>query len=252
MPPRVLLNAVEGWGKTTIGAFSEKPLMVMARDETGYPTLLRSGRVPSIDAVAPQTWGELLALCDKLIAAPSGHKTLVLDAAGGFERMCLEHVCKRDYKGDWSESGFEGFQRGYKTSINDWMQFLQRLDRIHASGVMILMLAHSKVGSSKNPLGADYDKYIVDMSTQLYGVTGKWVDDILFGDFFVAVEGGKTGERARKGKAIGGTQRILYTEQSAGYIAKNRHGMPPEMEIPNDHTQAWATIWSAITGENPS
>lgn len=246
-PPRIIVNAVEGWGKTTLAAHTPNPLIVMAAGETGYETLLGSGLVPSVDAAKVATWSETLALVDELIENASGHKTLVFDAMGGFERQCHEHVCLRDFDGDWGERGFSSFQKGYDLAVADWLHLLSRLDRLRDThGVMVLMLAHSKVKSFKNPMGADFDRYISDVHEKTWAVTAKWADAVFFGNFYTIVEGGKTGDRPKKGKGIGGVDRVLYTERRDAFDAKNRYGMPEVVDIPNDPTQSWSTLWAAI------
>lgn len=252
-PPRIIVNAVEGWGKTSLIAHADKPLIIMASGETGYETLLGAGLVPSVDAAKIEAWPELLALIDELIATDTGHQTIGLDAGGGFERMCHQHACNRDFGGDWGERGFGSFQKGYDVSVNDWLQLLQRLDRLRDThGCTIVMLSHCRVRPFKNPLGADFDRYVSDMHDKTWAVTAKWADDVLFGNFFTVVETKKGGaaESLKKGKGIGGTQRVVYTQRRDAYDAKNRHNLPECIDIPDDASQSWPTLWNLIAGEN--
>ena len=245
-PPRLVLNAVEGWGKTSCAAFAPAPAILMAAGETGYETLLGSGLVPQVDTARVPSWPALLELLDKLgeVEKPT-HLVLAFDALGGFERLCHQHVCERDFDSDWGERGFVGYQRGYDLAVTDWLQFLQRLDRIRARGVAILMLGHVQVRPFKNPLGADYDRYVCDVHHKTWGITHKWADAVLFGQFVTVVD--KSRPTDRKGKGIGGTDRVVYTERRDAYDAKNRYGMPEEIDIPGEPAQVWQTIWAAIT-----
>ena len=108
--PRIIVHAVEGFGKTTLGAHTRDPCILMARGETGYDTLLSAGRVPAVVADEVLTWRDLVAWLERLINDHRGINTLVLDGLGGFERLCHEHVCARDFNGDWSERGFASYQ----------------------------------------------------------------------------------------------------------------------------------------------
>lgn len=247
--PRIVINAIEGFGKTTIGAYSPDPVVFMSPGETGYDTLLSSNLVPQVPAVSIESWTDLLGWCDELIKDPQGRKTLVLDALGGFERLCHEHVCHRDFKDDWSDKGFSSYMRGYDVSVTDWLHLLARLERLNDAGMTIVILSHCKVKTFKNPLGADYDRYVADVHDKTWSPTAKWADVVLFGKFFTSVEVARsTGNVAKdKGKGIGGTERILYSQQRDAFDAKNRYGMPPELDMPNDPTAAWSTIWNAIT-----
>lgn len=243
-PPAIVVPAVEGWGKTSMAAHSPDPVILMARGEAGYITLYNAGRVPRVPYVECNTFDETLAAIDGLIADPQGRKTLCLDALGGFERLCHEKVCAREFGGQWGEKGFNSFQRGYDTSISDWLMLLARLDKLRATTKMtVLILSHVKVETFKNPAGPDFDRYAADVHRKTWAVTSKWSDAVLFGNFLTVVK-----ESKGKAKGIGGNDRIIYTERCDAWDAKNRYGAPAEIDIPNDPTKIWETIWNAITG----
>jgi len=65
-PPRIVLNGVEGWGKTSTSAFAPNPAILMAAGETGYETLLGAGLVPQVDAARVESWQQLLDTLDAL------------------------------------------------------------------------------------------------------------------------------------------------------------------------------------------
>ncbi len=247
-PFRVVFNAVEGWGKTTLGAYAPNAIMLMARGEDGYLTLLGKKRVPAIPATTVATWNELLVTLDALIIDPQGAKMAILDALGGFERMNHEHTCIKDFRGEWGETGFMSYHKGYAQSITYWLGFLQRLDRLRTEhGMSILMLSHAMVRKFKNPDGSDFDRYESDAHATTWSVTKKWADAVLFGDFQTVIDKGERGKERAKG--IGGTQRTVYTEHSDARDCKNRYGMPPAFQVPNDPIQSWPTVRAAIVGE---
>ena len=240
-PPRIVLSTVEGWGKSTCGAYSTNPIMIMAGTETGYLTLLGAGLVPLVPCGLATEWPDLLSTIQRLgkKEAPT-YGVLVLDALSGVERICHEYVCKRDFKGDWGERGFTSYQKGFDVAVTDWIQLLVALDQVRTKGTTILLLAHVQVRPFKNPLGADYDRYVVDVHHKTWGVTHKWADAVLFGTF--------TGEIDLKtGKAVGGSDRVFYTERRESYDAKNRYGMDQKVKVPNDPTKVWDTVWGAVT-----
>jgi len=244
-PPKILLNAVEGFGKTTAGAYSLNPVILQARGETGYETLLGSGLVPSIDAARIDNWLGLL----ELIPTLEGFGTVNLDAIGGFERLCHEFICDRDFNDDWGEKGFVSYQKGYDIAITEWIKLLSALDRLHDKGVVIVILSHCKVKPFRNPMGADYDRYVSDVHDKTWSITSKWADAVLFGNFFTVVETARSNkpEALKKGKGIGGTERVIYTERRDAFDAKNRYNLPPVIDIPNEPDKMWDTIWGHIT-----
>jgi hypothetical protein len=244
---RFVLNGVEGVGKTSTGAFAPKPGIIQVGTETGYETLRNAELVPDVMAVTVQSWDDLLAVLDNV----QGIETLVLDAVGGAERLCHEAVCQREFGGQWGEKGFNSFQKGFDVAITDWLKLLVKLDALKDAGIDILLLSHAKVTTFKNPAGPDYDKYVADCHAKTWAVTHRWADAVLFMKFYTIVEGGNIGDadkkiKAKKGKGIGGTQRILYCEHRDAWDAKNRFGLPESLDIPDEPSQVWSTIINSM------
>lgn len=245
-PPRIVLYATEGWGKTTFGAYALKPAFLMAKGENGYETLLGMGTVPECPAATIDSWSTLLATLDSFIEAgslPDGCKTLVLDALNGYEKLCHEHVCNVEFGGDWGDKGFMSFHKGYGIAVTHWLQFLNRLDKINQLGVMIICLDHAQVKTHQNPMGPDFDQYLAACHPKTMAATAKWCDAILFGKYNTIVD---TERGKKKGKGVGGNERVIYTSQCDAFQAKNRYNMPECIEIPDDHTLVHSTVWHWI------
>ncbi len=219
----------------------------MADGETGYLTLYNHGLVPERPQLLVDSWLDGLAQVDTLVKDPGGIKLLALDAIGGFERLCHQYVCDTLFRSDWTEKGFASYQKGYEISMHEWLKLLAGLERLRFQHcVDVLFLGHAKVSPFKNPMGADFDRYVCDCHHKTWGVTHKWADAVLFGTFFTVVDTAKPSDK--KGKGIGGTQRILYTERRDAFDAKNRFGLPQEIDIPDDRTKAWDTLAAHLKG----
>lgn len=163
--PRMIFYGVEGWGKTTLGAFAPSPLILAARDESGVQRLVDSGRMPaSVPVAQVQAWPDLVATVDAVVAKPQGIETLVLDSLGSFERLCAEHVCATKFGNEWGEHGFASYGKGWEMCLSEWVLLLQRLDRLRGMGIMVILLGHSTVAPFKNPAGADFDRYTCDVN----------------------------------------------------------------------------------------
>jgi hypothetical protein len=249
LPNRYALHAVEGWGKTSLAAQFPKPLFLQSRGETGLETLIQNGRLPEIPHLPEaETWADLLGMLEWIREHGSEYKTLAIDTMNGMERLCHEHVCRRDFENDWTDKGFEGYKRGYQVALADWRQALNLLDAIRLERrITILMLFHTKVATFKNPEGPDFDRYQPDAHAGTWSLTHKWADCVLFGNFESHVVGGKMDEKGgRKGKGQGGNVRILYSERHAAYDAKNRLGLPSEIEMGDSPESAFVALSDAI------
>ncbi|TAK94534.1 hypothetical protein EPO05_06235 [Patescibacteria group bacterium] len=246
-PPRLKLDAVEGWGKTTIGAYSSgKPLIIMCGNETGYLTLAGGKLAPKVPYVHATSWLMFLDALDQALAIP-GLGSVVIDATGGMERLAHEYVCNRDFKGDWGETGFMNFQKGYEISVAEILKALVKLDTIREkTKATVWLLGHVKTANIKNPMGPDYDQFTGDTHPKTMAIINKWCDAIFVGKYKTVVD--PTDKKKTKGKGIGGTERVMYVDESDAVKAKNRYFMDTNpLPIPEDPTQSAAVIWAALT-----
>lgn len=229
---------------TTFGASAPNALIAMVGDETGYETLRSAGRVPKCKRVRIQTWGQNIAMIEDLIANDRGIEYLVYDTMGGLERACHAHVCATEYKGNWGEKGFMGYQRGYAAAVTPWIDMLSRLNRLRdARSIGVIMLSHAKREKVQNPEGADYDRFSPDCHEKTWAPTARWCDATLFGGFIADVDAEAD---EKKGKLIAGKKRVVRAEPGGAYVAKNRYGMPDKIELPDDPDLMWTTIMQYI------
>lgn len=214
----------------------------MTRGETGIQTLIDSGQCKETAHMPEaETWEDLISQVQWVAEGEHSHKTLVIDAINGGERLCHEYETRTKYGGDWGERGFSGYQRGYESSLAAWRELMFLLDKVRERGVMPFLLCHTAVKPFKNPEGEDYDRYQPDMHHKTWGLTHKWADFVGFMKFETFTE--KTNNRA---KGVGGQQRILCVERHAAYDAKNRLGLTDEIELGDSPKDAWNNFTSAI------
>jgi hypothetical protein len=246
LPNRGVLHGPEGSGKTSFGCYSPRPIVMMTRGETGLLTLIDAGRVPETPHLPElMTWEDLLAAIESLTNEQHDYRTLVIDTINGAERLCHEHVCQRAFDGRWGRDGFTAYMAGYDVALADWRGFLNALDQLRAQRRMsILALAHTKITPFHNPEGPDYDRYTVDLHHKTWGLTHKWADLVLFCNFVAHIDA--------KGKAWGGSRRMIYTTRTAAYDAKNRHGLPEQIDASNSAAKAWSNLVAALQAARQS
>lgn len=244
-----MLHGVEGIGKTSFAASAPKPIVLMAKGETGLETLIDSGQANETAHLPEiQTWSEFRDALESIRTEPHDYKTLVLDTLNGFERLCHEHVCATLFNNDWGPQGFASYAKGYDGSMPDLRMMLSTLDAIRSERKMsILALCHTKVETFKNPEGADYDRYQPELHKFSWGLIRKWADIILFANFYTLVTNEVAPKKGSpKGKGSGGTERLMFAERTAAYDAKNRHGLPAELSMGSSGTEAWGNFISAM------
>ena len=251
--PRIVFYAAEKFGKTTFAAYAPDPIILMCRDN-GYDTLLSTGSVPAVRAAEMGSWSELLDTCSDIVAGKMACKTLVIDGITGAEKLCHEHVVNTQFNGEWGEAGFLAYHRGYSLAVPQWLRLLNALDQVQTLGTTVVIIGHARIKSIKNPMGADYDRFEPDVHQQTWGPTAKWADAIVFGKFHTIVEVSKREQSKKlaeqKGKAIGGTQRVVFTEPHDAWVAGNRYGMESEVWLSGGPDQMWSEVMSQIVRSN--
>lgn len=244
---KIVIYAVEKFGKTTLGCTAPESAIVMVDGETGYLTLHDADLVPSIPAVEARGWEDLLGVLRMVRdASQCDYKYLVIDALTGAERLCHQFVCKRDYGNDFSRKGFMSYNEGFQVALNDWNSMLAGLDQITQKGINVILLGHSIIKTHQNPTGQDFDRYICDIHAKTWSATKKWADAILFGNFQSIVKSDKPMDITGKGKGIGGYKRMLFCSHRDAWDAGNRFSLPDEIEICNDPLNAWNSIQKFI------
>ena len=245
------IYAKAGFGKTSLGTFFPKPVFLMTQGETGLLTLMEYGQVPETPHFPEiQTWPDLLAALRTLQTETHDYKTLVIDTINGAEFMMHRFVCERDYKNDWTESGFMGYKRGYDTAIADWKLFLSDIDRlVSEKGMTPVFLMHARIKTFKNPSGADYDKYVPELHDKTWAVTQGWLNCLLFGGYEVTVADakGRVADQGKKGKAAESSTRLLYTNSdNPTFDAKNQMGLPSEIDLGNSAKEGFKNFADAL------
>lgn len=240
----MILHGVEGIGKTSFAAMAPKPIVLMGRGETGLETLIDNGQIPDTPHYPElQTWPEVMAAMADLEREEHQYKTLIVDTVNVLERLCHEEVCRKSFNNDWSDKGFMGYHRGFEIALADWREFLIAVDRLRENKRMgFIGLCHTKVHNFKNPEGPDYDRYVPAVHSKTWELTARWADMILFANYETFVQA----ERGARPKGQGGQNRILYTERSAAFDAKHRHGLPTEIEMGGDGRNSWNVFQKAL------
>ena len=247
--PRIVLYAVEGWGKTSLAAHAPSPIILQAREETGVQRLVDAGSIPIVPCPVIESWPNLLAALDSLNGGGAQFQTLVLDSIGTFQRLCVEHVCKTQFDGDFGEHGYSSFGKGAAATDREWATMLQRLDSLNRKGIVVILIGHAKVTTFKNPEGADYDRYECDADQKVWATTKRWADCVWFGRFD---DRSSVTDVKKKGKAIGGADRVLYTRHSAARDAKPGYSVPEVMTMPDGAAAAWAYVWDLLQSAKES
>ncbi len=217
-PQKVVIYGPEGVGKTTLASRFPDPLFVDTEGGTAHMDVRRIDR--------PATWEELLSIVEEVAATKGICKTLVIDTADWAEQLAITYVC-----GKYKKAGIEdfGYSKGYVYLAEEFSRLLAALDKVVAAGVHVVVTAHAKMRKFEQPdeMGA-YDRWETKLTKQVAPLLKEWCDMLLFCNYktFV-VQSDNVMEKAK----VQGGKRVMYTSHHPCWDAKNRHGLPEELDL---------------------
>ena len=227
-PPRLFVYGQEGVGKSTLGASAPNPVFVQTEDGLGEIDTAKFPLAKNLDDALKN----LAALRDE----PHDFQTVVLDSADWLERLIWDRVCQ-DFGVRSIEKADGGYGKGYVHALTYWRQIVSLLNDLrNVRGMIVIVIAHSKVERFEDPENAAYDRYTPRLHKLATSLLCEWADAVLFATkrFRVQKEQGTgfQGDRAIA-TAIGadGGERVLRTVGSPACIAKNRFNLPGEIPL---------------------
>lgn len=218
---KVVIYGPEGIGKSTLAAQFPEPLFIDTEGST------RQMDVRRFDP--PGSWTMLLEQVRYVKATAGLCKTLVIDTADWAEMLCVKNLCAK-----YQKKGVEdfGYGKGYVFLGEEWGGLLNLLSDVTESGIHVVLTAHAKMRKFEQPDEAGaYDRWELKLSKITAPLTKEWADLLLFANYktFVVNVDGQGADRG-KNKAQGG-KRVLYTAHHPCWDAKNRCGLPEELEL---------------------
>lgn len=219
---KVVVYGPEGIGKSTFASRFPEPLFI---DTEGSTKELDVARTPT-----PTSWTMLKEQIRYVIDHPDICKTLVVDTIDWAEQMCVEDICTSHQK-----KGIEdfGYGNGYVYVREEFGRFLNLLGEVVEKGIHVVLTAHAQMRKFEQPdeLGS-YDRWEMKLgkktSSQTSPLVKEWADMLLFANYKThAVAVDKDG---KKHKAQGG-RRVMYTQHHPCWDAKNRYGLPEEVDF---------------------
>jgi hypothetical protein len=229
-PPRIIIHATKGIGKTTFGANSPKPIFIQIEDGQGTLDIARFPQAKSYDDVMES----LAALSQE----EHDFSTVVVDSLDWLEPLIWQKVCEVNGKKSIEEFGFG---KGYIEALPLWRDFFAALNYLRSEkGMASILIAHTQIKRFDSPDAEPYDRYQLKMHDRASALAQEWADVILFANmkvFTTKTEGG-FGRATTRGISTG--ERVVYTEERPSHVAKNRYQLPYELPL------AWNAFADAL------
>jgi len=211
-PSRVVIDGTEGIGKSTLAAQFPAPVILDTEEGTHHLDVAR---------VSIGSWDELRAAVAEIGGRKGEFSTVVIDSADWAERLLIDNILEEHRKKSIEDFGFG---KGFTHVAEGFGRLLAQCDGLIGMGMHVVFVAHVKVVRTSPPDMTDgYDRWELKMSKQVAPLLKEWCDALLFCNYETRTTTGTDG----RVKAIGGKKRVIHTERSAAFDAKNRYGLEP-------------------------
>lgn len=235
-PPRIFLYGVQGIGKSTFAAGAPNPYFLNLEDGVDHVKLPSANVSDKLT-----TWRDVIDHLLALSQQEHPFKTLVVDSVDWLEAIIHDQVATEKKVNSIEDIGYG---KGYVFAMNYWEQFVAALDDLRNNrGMVIILLAHNQIRKFDDPTTDSYDRYNVKLHKQAGEKLMEWADAVLFAGYetFIKSEDAGFNKKVKKGTA---NRRLLFTQETPAYIAKNRYGLPPKLDFPQ--VDAWGVFQNAV------
>jgi hypothetical protein len=240
-PVLVLVYGPDGVGKSSFAADAPNPIFFGPESGTDH---LDVARYPEF-----KTWSDVLSGLDDLIKNEHDFKTLVVDSLDWMEPMLFQDIITNDAKSAKSiETACGGYGKGYVEAEKRWKdEFIDRITVLRNQKKMnIVLIAHSDTVNFNDPqFNVEYKRFELKLHRKASAKFREYVDAVLFCQFKELVRKNES----EKSSAFGTGNRIILTEKRPAYDAKNRYGLPHEIEV--DPKAKWDSFMSEVRKGNP-
>lgn len=245
-PPIFGIYGVPGIGKTTIAAGAPNPVIMFIEDGQGQLD------VPSWSPEEMCDFDAVMAGIGSLYTDKHDRQTLIIDTIDWLEKHVQKETCKRN---GWANLETPGYGKGYLAADEVWREVLDGLKALRNDrDMMIILLSHFEIKRFNNPDTEPYDRYKIKLQARAEALITEACDIIGFLNYRISIQKADAGFNKKVARATGGGQRLLFLQERPSAHAKNRFGMPSEIELP-EIDKAYnrpEEIWAAIQAHLPA
>jgi len=238
-PIALMFYGVHGIGKSTFPSEAPEPIYVGSEENDE----LEVARMPKV-----RQWSDLEGQLYDLLHTDHGFKTVVIDTLDSLEQIAAKEILK-GHSGKTLATVFGGFGKGYE-KMRDMFAGIRDNYLIplrDQKEMNVILLAHSVKEKHEDPItNTSYDHYSTALDKRIKPIFHDWVSAILFANYLNFKAENSEGKEYLEGDG----QRVIFTEERPSHIAKNRFGLPYEVEFNKEGTyQAVSELIHAFYGK---
>ena len=165
-------------------------------------------------------------------------KTLVLDSLDHLEPLIWKKVCA-----DNNVKTIEQltYGKGYTLALDLWRELLQAMRGLREKKKMhIILIAHHALRKFSDPEMDQIDRYEIKLNSKASALVQESCDMVLFCKHKNITKKEDTGFGNSRTRGISTGKRVMCTTETPSYVAKNRFGLPDEIDL------SWSALAAAL------
>lgn len=212
----IYIFGVPGVGKSTLCASADTPLFL---DCEGGVSRIDADKTPRINTMA-----ELKEAIN--YAYKSDYKTIIFDTIDVVEEILRKQVLVDN---GWKTLETPGFGKGGAVYAEYVAAFLRGVESLKERGKNVIWVGHDQIKTHAAPDTDAYDRYIPKLHKGIVGLFVGRCDGVFFVQHETIARASKSDDDRVRG--VGTGKRVIRTQESAAWIAKNRFNLPPTVEM---------------------
>lgn len=236
-PLRLVIYGLPGIGKSTLASGMPDPIFFNTEEGTDQLNVSRTQRLKTLE--------QFYNAVDHILSIDE-YKTVVVDTITAVEQLVRNDIVKeynRKTQAEIKSIGEIPYGKGATLLRDEWPEVMASIEALYDSGRNVCLIGHAHVYRFADPERDAYDRYQLAMESVCAYMTCQRATDVFFINYDTTTKQVGKGFATRE-VAAAGTKRVLHTEHSAAFDAKNRHNLPARIILPKEN--AWQAIHTAL------
>lgn len=218
LAPRIFLYSTHGIGKSTFASKAPDPIFIQTEDGLGS---LDTSAFPLAKSTA-----DVMQALGTLYTEQHDYKTVVLDSADWLENILVNEI---EATHDAKELAYG---KGALILADKWREVLDGLNALrNDKNMAVILIGHCEIKRFDSPEVEPYDRYQPKLQARASALVQEWADAVLFANYKTLVKKDDVGFNKQVTRGITTGERLLYTQETPAYLAKNRYSLPPTLPL---------------------